>query len=48
MTTGGLDEIGRRIARLDLPVLVVQEGGYLLDTLGENAVTFLQALAQAA
>jgi len=43
VTTSGLREIGRRIARLGLPTVVVQEGGYLLDTLGQNAVAFLQA-----
>jgi acetoin utilization deacetylase AcuC-like enzyme len=43
VTTAGLREIGRRIAALDLPTVIVQEGGYRLDTLGENAVAFLQA-----
>jgi acetoin utilization deacetylase AcuC-like enzyme len=43
VTTEGLREIGRRIAKLDLPTVIVQEGGYLLDTLGGNAVAFLQA-----
>jgi len=43
VTTAGLREIGQRIAKLDLPTIIVQEGGYLLDTLGENAVAFLQA-----
>jgi acetoin utilization deacetylase AcuC-like enzyme len=45
VTTEGLSEIGRRIAGLNLPVLIVQEGGYLLDRLGENAVAFLRAFA---
>jgi acetoin utilization deacetylase AcuC-like enzyme len=43
VSTDGLREIGRRIAALSLPTVVVQEGGYLLDTLGENAAAFLQA-----
>jgi len=43
ITTGGFHEIGRRIAALRLPTVIVQEGGYLLDTLGENAVAFLGA-----
>jgi len=43
LTTGGLDQVGQRIARLDLPTVIVQEGGYLLDKLGENAVAFLRA-----
>ncbi len=45
LTTEGLHEIGRRIAGLNLPTVIVQEGGYLLDKLGENAVAFLQAFA---
>jgi len=43
VTTEGLREIGRRIAGLNLPTVIVQEGGYLLDTLGENAVAYLRA-----
>jgi acetoin utilization deacetylase AcuC-like enzyme len=43
VTTEGLQEIGRRIAELDLPTLIVQEGGYRLDGLAENAVSFLRA-----
>jgi acetoin utilization deacetylase AcuC-like enzyme len=45
VTTAGLGEIGRRIAELDVPTVIVQEGGYLLDRLGENVVAFLRALA---
>ncbi|MDY7079849.1 MAG: histone deacetylase family protein [Chloroflexota bacterium] len=45
VTTEGLREVGRRIARLKLPTVIVQEGGYLLDTLGENTVAFLRAFA---
>jgi acetoin utilization deacetylase AcuC-like enzyme len=40
---GTLREIGRRIAALELPTVIVQEGGYLLDTLGDSAVALLQA-----
>jgi len=43
VSTGGLSEIGRQIARLSLPTLLVQEGGYRLDRLGADAVAFLQA-----
>jgi len=32
--------IGERIAFLGLPTLLVQEGGYRLDTLGENLLSF--------
>lgn len=43
VSSGGLGEIGRQIARLSLPTLLVQEGGYRLDRLGADAVAFLQA-----
>jgi acetoin utilization deacetylase AcuC-like enzyme/N-acetylglutamate synthase-like GNAT family acetyltransferase len=36
-----------RIGALGLPTLVVQEGGYRLQTLGRNAVHFFQGLARA-
>jgi acetoin utilization deacetylase AcuC-like enzyme len=42
LTVGGLQQIGKRCAALDLPTVIVQEGGYLLDRLGENAVAFLR------
>jgi acetoin utilization deacetylase AcuC-like enzyme len=45
VTTGGLREIGQRIAALRAPTLIVQEGGYLLERLGENAVAFLREFA---
>jgi acetoin utilization deacetylase AcuC-like enzyme len=44
LTRGGLQEIGRRIAALALPTVVVQEGGYQPLTLGQSAVAFLSAL----
>lgn len=43
LTNGGLQEIGKHIAGLKLPTVIVQEGGYLLDRLGESAVAFLRA-----
>jgi acetoin utilization deacetylase AcuC-like enzyme len=43
VTTGGLREIGRQIAGLNLPTVIVQEGGYLLESLGENAMAFLES-----
>jgi acetoin utilization deacetylase AcuC-like enzyme len=46
VSTDGLRKIGQRIAGLNLPTLIVQEGGYLLDALGENTVAFLQAFTQ--
>ena len=45
ISTEGLSEIGRRIAALALPTVIIQEGGYLLESLGENAVAFLQAFS---
>ena len=44
LTLGGLQQIGLRIAALGLPTVVVQEGGYRPETLGQSAVTFLSAL----
>ncbi len=43
ITQEGIREIGRRIAGLGLPTVIVQEGGYLLEKLGENAVALLDA-----
>jgi acetoin utilization deacetylase AcuC-like enzyme len=43
VTVEGLREIGRRIANLNLPTVIVQEGGYLLDVLGESTVAFLDS-----
>ena len=45
LTCAGLASVGEKIAALNLPTLIVQEGGYLLDTLGRAAVAFLQPLA---
>jgi acetoin utilization deacetylase AcuC-like enzyme len=42
LTMEGLQRISGRIAALDLPTVIVQEGGYLLDRLGENAIAFLR------
>lgn len=47
ITAAGLAEIGCRIAALGLPAVIVQEGGYRPDTLGENAVALLSALSLA-
>lgn len=40
--------IADRIARLGYPTLIVQEGGYRTQTLGKNAVGFLQAFEKGA
>ena len=42
ISTAGVGEIGRRIARLGLPTAIVQEGGYGLDRLGDDVVAFLR------
>ncbi|HEX2696607.1 MAG TPA: histone deacetylase family protein [Anaerolineales bacterium] len=41
VTRDGIQEIGKRIAGLRLPTLVVMEGGYANEELGENVKTFL-------
>lgn len=43
ITTNGLESIGKRVASLKLPTVIVQEGGYNLQRLGEYAVTLLTA-----
>jgi acetoin utilization deacetylase AcuC-like enzyme len=43
VTAAGIREIGARLAALNLPTLIVQEGGYLREHLGQNVVAFLQA-----
>ena len=45
ITPDGFSAIGRAIAGLGLPTVLVQEGGYKLDTLGESAVAFLRPFA---
>ena len=41
LETGDYPGIGRRIAALGAPVLVVMEGGYAVDALGANVAAFL-------
>ncbi|RVB52709.1 histone deacetylase family protein, partial [Mesorhizobium sp. M7A.F.Ca.CA.002.03.2.1] len=41
VTTPGFSRIGEAIAKLDLPTVIVQEGGYLCDKLGDNLTAFL-------
>ncbi len=45
VTTAGLRAIGAQIAGLNLPTVIVQEGGYLLERLEANAAAFLSAFA---
>ncbi len=47
MTTEGLRQTGAQIAALGLPTVIVQEGGYALEKLGQNAVAFLRPFAKA-
>jgi acetoin utilization deacetylase AcuC-like enzyme len=43
LTLDDLHAVGRCIAALQLPTLIVQEGGYLLATLGKQSTMFLSA-----
>jgi len=45
LTADAYPLIGRRIAMLGLPTLVVQEGGYAVAALGENAIGLLRGLS---
>jgi acetoin utilization deacetylase AcuC-like enzyme len=45
VTTSGFRRIGETIARLGLPSVIVQEGGYLCDALGNNLAAFLTGFA---
>lgn len=42
VTTDGFNRIAQRIAQLGKPTVLVQEGGYLSDSLGRNLDSFLQ------
>lgn len=44
ITTADYRRIGAAIGALDMPVIVLQEGGYALDAIGANAVAFLDGL----
>ena len=43
ITAGGFGEAGRRLRALDLPTVLVQEGGYHLPTLGPLVLSVLAA-----
>ncbi|MDX1659196.1 MAG: histone deacetylase family protein [Nitriliruptorales bacterium] len=45
LTTEVYAEVGARIASLGLPTLLIQEGGYDLDSLGANLASLLAGLA---
>jgi acetoin utilization deacetylase AcuC-like enzyme len=42
--TAGFEAIGRRVAALGLPTVLIQEGGYLVERLGANLTAFLTGL----
>jgi acetoin utilization deacetylase AcuC-like enzyme len=44
VTTPGFHRIAEAIGRLGLPMVVVQEGGYLCDALSDNLTAFLTGL----
>ena len=44
LTTATFSRLGAKIAAFDRPAIVVQEGGYLLSSLGENVVSFIRGL----
>lgn len=46
VTSRGFNRLGARVAALGMPVLVLQEGGYHLDTLAENTRQFFTGLEQ--
>ena len=43
VTTPGFHQIGRAVAALNLPTVIVQEGGYLCPELGQNLHSVLRA-----
>lgn len=44
---GGFAEMARRLAAMDLPTVLVQEGGYLGPSLADNAQSFLTTFREA-
>ncbi|MCP4329566.1 MAG: histone deacetylase family protein [Alphaproteobacteria bacterium] len=47
VTTAGFGQVGTAIARLGLPLVLVQEGGYLSRSLGDNLVSFIAGVDSA-
>ena len=47
ITTEDFSRMGAAIGALGLPTLVVLEGGYSVDWIGANTVSFLQGLQEA-
>lgn len=46
VSTGGFAAIGARCAGIGLPTVIVQEGGYLCDALGDNLTAFLDGFRE--
>jgi acetoin utilization deacetylase AcuC-like enzyme len=46
VTETGFREAGRRLASLGLPTVVVQEGGYVLETVGGLVLAALEGLEE--
>jgi acetoin utilization deacetylase AcuC-like enzyme len=44
LSTDAYHEVGRRVATLGLSTVILQEGGYFVPKLGENARTWLRGL----
>jgi len=45
LITDDYSEIARHLRALNLPTVIVQEGGYHLEALGRNLVAFLEPFA---
>ncbi|WP_099867612.1 histone deacetylase family protein [Pararhizobium haloflavum] len=48
VTTEGFARIGAACAGLNVPMAIIQEGGYLCDALGDNLTAFLNGFGEAA
>lgn len=47
LSTDGYRRMGQRFATLDLPTLIIQEGGYAIHALGANVVSLLGGMRRA-
>lgn len=47
VTEAGFERLGREVAALEVPTLIVQEGGYYIEGLAANASRFFKGLASA-
>jgi acetoin utilization deacetylase AcuC-like enzyme/GNAT superfamily N-acetyltransferase len=47
LTAGAMEKIARSLAAMDLPLLVVQEGGYSLRNLRRGSVAFFRGISRA-